>query len=311
MKITKEQERAFNTAEMCHICESPLGADRVRDHCHRCGDYRGAAHDNCNKRLSEGRDVSVFFHNLRKYDGHLIMQEIGDIAQRRGMTIECVPRGIEDYITFSLKSKTNGKTWRLRFLDSYAFLTASLDTLAASIPREKLVMLNKFMKHPDLLVRKGFYPYEKVTGPEYFNKTEVPAPEEFYNALKKEGITLKNWHHVKDVWEKFECVNFGEYHDIYLLTDVLLLADVFEAFRDFCLEQYGLDPVHYTTLPSFAWDALLKTTDVELELLDDPDMYHFFVAGIRGGVSVISHRSVGSSATLCHAFVDENSFILF
>ena len=107
---------------------------------------------------------------------------------------------------------------------------------------------------------------KKLTGPEYFNKTEVPAPEEFYNALKKEGITLKNWHHVKDVWEKFECVNFGEYHDIYLLTDVLLLADVFEAFRDFCLEQYGLDPVHYTTLPSFAWDALLKTTDVELEL---------------------------------------------
>jgi hypothetical protein len=82
----------------------------------------------------------------------------------------------------------------------------------------------------------------------------------------------------------------GEYHDLYLKTDVLLLADVFEEFRRFAQDTYLLDPCHYLTLPSYAWDACLRYTGAKLELLQDPNMYTFFENGIRGGVSMISHR---------------------
>ncbi len=84
--------------------------------------------------------------------------------------------------------------------------------------------------------------------------------------------------------ETFYIKNMGEYHDLYPKTDVLLLADVFENFRDMCIEYYGLDPAHYYTLPNYAWDVMLKMTDIELEQIHDRDMYEMVERGIRGGV---------------------------
>ena len=82
----------------------------------------------------------------------------------------------------------------------------------------------------------------------------------------------------------------GEYHDLYLQTNVLLLADVFEQFRKACLEHYDLDPAWYYTAPGLAWDVLLKHSEAELELLTDPDMLLMFKQGKRGGISTITHR---------------------
>ena len=82
----------------------------------------------------------------------------------------------------------------------------------------------------------------------------------------------------------------GEYHDLYLKGDVLLLADVFKSFRKTCLQYYKLDPCHYFTSPGLRWDAMLKMTNIELEFMTNVDMFQFIEKGIRGGVSYIANR---------------------
>ena len=92
------------------------------------------------------------------------------------------------------------------------------------------------------------------------------------------------------MWKTFDIKTLGEYHDLYLKTDVLLLTDVFENFRSTCLEFYKLDPAHYFTSPGLSWDAMLKMTGINLQLMDDIDMYQFIEKGMRGGISFINHR---------------------
>ena len=116
------------------------------------------------------------------------------------------------------------------------------------------------------------------------------SQDKFYSGLSNEGITDDDYLHAQQVWDTFNCATLGDYHDIYLETDVLLLADVFENFRKTAMATYGLDPAHYLTLPGYSWDCLLKLTNVELELLTDPDMYLFIEKGLRGGISMVSHR---------------------
>ena len=87
----------------------------------------------------------------------------------------------------------------------------------------------------------------------------------------------------------------GEYHDLYLKSDVLLLADVFENFRETCFQYYKLDPAHYYSAPGLSWNACLKMTGIELELISDVDMYLMIEKGLRGGMSVITHRKAVAS----------------
>ncbi|CAB4024062.1 Gastrula zinc finger, partial [Paramuricea clavata] len=110
------------------------------------------------------------------------------------------------------------------------------------------------------------------------------------NVLNDEHISDADYDHATRVFEAFSCQSMGDYHDLYLKSDVLLLADVFENFRNVCLKAYNLDPCHFYTSPGLAWQACLKMTEVELQLLTDPDMYLFIEEGLRGGISMISNR---------------------
>ena len=116
------------------------------------------------------------------------------------------------------------------------------------------------------------------------------SQDKFYSGLSNEGITDDNYLHAQQVWDTFGCTTLGDYHDLYLRTDVLLLADVFENFRRTAMATYKLDPAHYYTLPGYSWDALLKSTGVSLELITDPNIYLFVEKGLRGGISMVSHR---------------------
>ena len=121
-------------------------------------------------------------------------------------------------------------------------------------------------------------------------ETKLPPKEAFYSKLNDKEISDKDYEHAHNVWKTFNCQTLQDYHDIYLKSDVLLLADVFENFRKKCLKVYELDPCHYYTAPGLAWDACLKLTRQELELLTDYNMLMMFEKGIRGGITHISKR---------------------
>ena len=146
--------------------------------------------------------------------------------------------------------------------------------------------LNKFV----LLLRKGVYPYEYMDSWERFNETSLPPKKSFYSELNLEDISDKDYLHAQKVWDVFEIRNLGEYHDLYVQTDTLLLADVYEKFREKCIEIYGLDPSHFLSAPGLAWQACLKKTNVNLELLTDVDMLLMIEAGIRGGMCQSVYR---------------------
>ena len=116
---------------------------------------------------------------------------------------------------------------------------------------------------------------------ERFNETSLPPKESFYSELNLEDISDKDYLHAQKVWDVFEIRNLGEYHDLYVQSDTLLLADVFENFRNKYIEIYELDPAHFLLAPGLAWQACLKKTKVKLELLTDIDMLLMFEKGTR------------------------------
>ena len=141
----------------------------------------------------------------------------------------------------------------------------------------------------ELLTRKGIYPYSYMNSFDKFKETSLPPKESFYNDLSRKHISDKDFEYVKKIWTTFELQSLGELHDLYMETDTLQLADVFENFRDGILKNYELDPAHFYTAPALSWSAGLKYTKVQLELPQDPDMHMFFDKGLRGGISMVAN----------------------
>ena len=187
--------------------------------------------------------------------------------------------------------KTVSLNFELRFIDSFKFLQTSLANLVKNLQPDDFVNTREIFKDKiDLLTRKGVYPYDYVSCISKFDETQLPSQKEFYSKLNDEDITDDEYQHALNVWETFGCKNIRDYHDLYLKSDVLLLADVFENFRSTCFHHYNLDPAHYFTSPGLAWDACLKETKQELQLLLEYDMLMMFERGIRGEISHISKR---------------------
>ena len=116
--------------------------------------------------------------------------------------------------------------------------------------------------------QKGVYPYDFMDSFEKFDQTELPIREQFYSILNDQHITNGECDHARKVWKTFNIKTMGEYHDLYLKSDMLLLADVFESFRKTCLQYYKLDPCHYFTSPGPRWDVMLKMTNIKLRVND-------------------------------------------
>ena len=299
LKMTKDDLDVFEKATECHICNKQYTSEdiRVKDHCHITGKFRGSAHQECNLKLTLNPDkikIPVTFHNLRGYDSHFIMQEIGAIVknhtfknkkgEEKQMNINAIPNNMEKYMAFMLGN-------HLTFIDSFQFMSSSLEKLVSNLPKDAFKYTSQQYKGKefDLMVRKGVYPYDYMDSFEKFN-TELPAKEDFHSILNDENISNEDYQHAQNVWEVFKLNNMGEYHDLYLKSDILLLADVFENFRRTCLEYYKLDSCHYFTSPGLSWDAMLKMTDIKLELMTNIDMFQFIEKGLRGGISYIANR---------------------
>ena len=241
-------------------------------HCDITGKFRGSAHRECNLKLRvkpEDIKIPVVFHNLRNYDSKSIMQQIGEIAKKHSYTdkkgkehplkINVIPNNVEKYLAFMLGN-------HLDFIDSFQFMSSSLDKLVSNLSKEALKYISeKFTgKKLSLISQKGVYPYDFMDSFERFDQTEPPNREQFYSILNDQHITNGEYDHARKVWKTFNINTMGEYHDLYFKSDMLLLADVFESFRKTCLQCCKLDPCHYFTSPGLSWDAMLKMTNIKL-----------------------------------------------
>ena len=164
-----------------------------------------------------------------------------------------------------------------KFKNTYSFCNNDTSSLER---------INKFV----LLLRKGVYPYEYMDTWERFSEISLPSKEDFYSNLNMEVISEIVYRRANNVFKRFKLENLGDYQDLYVQSDTLLLADVFNNFRDMCIKEYELDPAHFLSLPGLAWQACLKKTNIELELLTDYDMLLMVEEGIRGGICHSIHR---------------------
>ena len=323
MKLSPNELKQFNEATKCWICKGEFDNtsdekgyrknEKVKDHCHYTGRFRGAAHNYCNLKYKKPNVTPVVFHNLSGYDSHLFIKNLGFTEG----TIDCIPNNDEKYISFTKNTvvgsyinkggKDKDIKHKVRFIDSFKFMNESLESLVNNLPDDGFNNLERYYKGEklSLVKQKGFYPYEYMNSLERFKEDKIPSKEAFYSRLNEEGIIDEDYERVKKIWNVFGMKTLQDYHDLYNVTDVLLLADVFENFRNVCMENYKLDPAHYFTAPGLAWDACLKITDVELELLSDIDMLLMIEKGIRGGISMISNRyAKANNKYMGESFID-------
>ena len=301
--LTKKQWNKYKKATKCHICYKPftLRNPKVRDHCHYTGLYRGPAHSLCNLRYKIPSYIPVVFHNLSGYDTHLFIRELGGHTP----DMEVITKNKEDYISFSIKvpvdsyidknGEEKDKLIELRFKNSFKLMSSSLDSPTNNLVRggKKLFGFEDYSElQYGLLIRKGVYPYEYINSWDRFEETQLPPISAFYSNLNMSSISEEDYQHAQRVWKEFEIHNLGDYHDLYLRRDVVLLANVFEAFRDTCLKHYKLDPAHFYTSPG---NTCLKHTGIRLELLTDPDMLLMFQQGIRGGITQVVRKHASAN----------------
>ncbi|XP_018404590.1 PREDICTED: uncharacterized protein LOC108781172 [Cyphomyrmex costatus] len=208
MDFTRDDWRRFDSATHCHICERPFapGDERARDHCHLTGRYRGPAHKGCNVNYKNSMYIPVVFHNLSGYDAHFVIREIA--TQFQGQ-VDLLPLTKEKYISFTkhvtdTSDKDSRKCVKLRFIDSYKFLSASLDKLASYLDKDKLKIVRSEFSHVsdeefDLLTRKGVFPYEYVDSVEKLNDTRLPLRESFHSSLTGDTVSESDYAHAENV----------------------------------------------------------------------------------------------------------------
>ena len=284
--------------------------NKVWDHCHMTGKFRGASHSGCNLKLQITpwkTPVPIVFHNFRGYDSHLVCESVGKSVNAKH--IKVIAETFERY-----KSMQVGQ---LKYIDSLQFMNASLSKLAENLGAVKCKNVNCkhfhridenrcFGTHENhkitkmvyknmsphklaLLCRKGIYPYKYIDSFERFKEMELPPIHEFNSELSGK-ISQNDYNHAQNVWKEFDCKNLGDYHDLYLKTDVLVLTDIWTKFRETSMKYYKLDPSHYVSAPALSWDAMLKMTGVKIELFTECSMHDFIEKAKRGGIAMAGHR---------------------
>ncbi len=301
----------------CHICEKKICEKcekeqkcecLVRDHDHLTGEFRGWAHYNCNLGYNlVGKSIPIIFHNFKGYDCKLFIKELGSFKD-----VEYYPI-VENSEKFKcMKMKFNDVS--VMFIDSLAHLSSSLDKLTQNLANYSSteISFTEFIQKQDikqlrqlfpsvsqsfpsdkqfkLIVRKGVFPYDYFTSLDVLNKTELLKREDFYSVLNDEHISEEDYEFYLTINKEFKFKTFREYYDLYLKLDTLLLADICQSYKNTSLKIYGLDPFHFVSAPSLAWQAALKYTGIKLKQLNDLDMHDFIKQGIRGGVSYVARK---------------------
>lgn len=314
LHMSRAQKKSFKKSKHCKICRQKFSKNirKVKDHCHITPhhNFRFALCNRCNLTYASVNitPVPVFIHNLCGFDSHLIIEQLKD------REIKIIPKNSEKVLSFTVDK------WR--FIDSIAFLPASLQNLVDSLKQENDEMTTTFSHTRCIaksdnqfkyLLRKNPYPYEYAQNLSDYNVVELPQKNSFFDSLKNEDISDDEYNYAKKVFHVFSCKSFLDYHLLYLKVDCTLLADVMENFRKLCLEVYELDPAYYVSSPQMAFDCFLRSSKVKLECLSDMTMIDYLYESIRGGISVVPTRYAKANNTYLEDFdrSKPSSYILY
>ncbi|XP_064639581.1 uncharacterized protein LOC135495094 [Lineus longissimus] len=305
LKMTREDWFRFHRQTSCEMCGQAFTElnSPYKDHCHISGKFRFALCNRCNLIYgSEKTTASVpcFAHGGVRFDQHLLIKAIARRNKKRGKPPpRILPRNTEHYLAVF-----DGE---LVFQDSFEFMKASLASIADSMKNDKSTissendrnsiafpLLWEYVQRNEeryqLMTRKGVFCYDFLDEIEKLKLDALPPSDQFYDSLHQIDITMADYEHAKHVWRAMSCETLKDYLLVYLITDVLLLASCFEQFRNLSMQYFQMDTGKFLTLPHFAYHAMLKCTQVQLEILTDLEMVHWIKRGIRGGVASVMLR---------------------
>ena len=299
-------------SDKCWICKEEFSETnaKVLDHNHFDGSFLGWAHNKCNFLRRTIQFTPVFAHNLQNYDLHHVLKSLQDTNTRN--TFLVIPLNDEKFISLTrkvwIRSYTNEKGnvynvyEEIRFVDSCKFMNSSLDELARNLPVEKFIYLNNhFATRPEedkaLIRQKGYFPYSYVDSHARYTEDGLPARDKWTNTLQGGVVSVseKEYQHAWLVYTRFGCQTLGEYSDLYLTTDTLILACVFEEFRRVCYETYKLDCAQYFTVSNLSGDAFLRTCKADLHLLTNREHLDMAENLIRGGIASVFEKRLVSA----------------
>lgn len=330
----KEEHKKSNN---CFDCKKKYTVEnkKVAHHDHISGEFISSLCNECNLKYQYKAFLPVYIHNLKGYDAHLFVVALNKYGYQDA-DITCIPNNEERYISFSKKikvdeffckkeNKLRPILFEIRFLDTIAFMATSIEKLVDNLSSgcDDIIKLRKAFPNTSkqfkddeqfqMMTMKGIYPYDFIDTYDKLNISYLPEKKYFYSHLYNSDCSDEDYDQALKVWDKFNCKTFLDYHNLYLLSDVNLLADVWNSFRNTCYQNYELDTSYYFTAPGLSWDAMLKHTKIELELFTDVDMYEFQEAGIRGGLSQISTRHAVANNKYMSNYdkTKEDSYILY
>ena len=267
--MTKEKEEDFKNNNICRFCEKKIVSDKVRDHCHLTGKYRGPSHKICNINVKQkdSNFIAFAFHKFSNYnyDCHMFFKKLVDLKKDK-VKFKIIPKTNEEYISV--------KYGCIRFIDSYRFLSESLDKLVKNLDEDDFKILKK--EFPD----KWQYLNKKLADPyEYFNSindyqkpVNILKKEDFFSKLKNDYPDDDEIERTKEIIKLFNIKDGKELTKLYCKSDVILLADVMEKFVKVSFEEYGIYPLYCVSLPGYTYQCALKYTDIKLQTLQDKDL---------------------------------------
>ena len=272
VNIPMKEEIITPLTTECFYCRENLGTDIVRDHNHLTGKFRDHAHNKCNLQ-AKNTFVPIYAFNSINYDNHLFITKLA-----KKIRLKILTKTDENYISFDMGYA--------KALDMFRYFhPLSLDAIRKTLSNKKCVTLNKF----GLERRKGIFPYEWFDSIDKLHETTLPPKEAFYSKLKQGGITDKLHKQAIDCWNNTGCKTIKDYMMLYLKTGVLSSVDVFEKFRDKCLEYNEIDPCYTYSTPGLTWLCGLKYTNVIVKYYKENTVkiYDTIQHGIRGGLASV------------------------
>lgn len=313
-----ERIKLFQNTKSCFVCKEDFveGQRLVLDHDHRGSpEVRNVLHSLCNLKLRETNDFAVVFHNFMKYDSHFLIEEIVKFPGKTDV-IAC---NKTNYMSVIKTVEFEKEFFRIKFLDSLKFMPASLDSLVEDLKtggREGFSDIEQMFDESDfnLITRKGLIPYEYIDSFQKLEERELPSKEKFYSSLGNKHCSDGDYEHVQSVWKHFKVETLLDFVLIYMKSDILLLACVCEHFRNVCMKNYELDPFQFITAPSLSWNAMLKMTGAEIELLTDEEMVYDIQNSVRGGIVNCSKKYAQANNPYMHEGYDPSkpsSYIVY